>query len=290
MTRLNAATVKDLLSALAADQHQGAVRTALGRQAALSALATAVTGVAEAIPALDNAICPREHERDRTRRDRRWNTFLSDMDKAARDAEYLAAAMDGAARSCRHMIAEFEPVTYHGSLSTHHGAYWLYGNCPCEDERDHSGEYDCCAGLALARRGVGIVLTCVNPHSISPAEYTDTGLNTARSIKPALLRAVEALSQPVDADHGAALVRALAGITGHLGDVIASWAEPIRQRVMVTWLLNPEDGRSAYRQRQRVIRTLDTAGGAAEAIRSTLRHAAGTLATIADDQQSRAAA
>jgi hypothetical protein len=290
MTRLNAATVKDLLSALAADRHPAATRTALGRQAALSAMATAVTAIAEAIPALDNAILPREHERDRTRADRRWYAFMADMDNAARKAEYLAATLDGAAPHCRLMLAQGEPVTYHGSINTHHGDYLLDGNCCCQDELDYRSEYKPCDGLALTRRKLGVVLTCVNEHSISPAEYTDTGLHTATRIKPVLLRAVDDLNQPIDAEHGATLVRAMAGITGHLGDVLTTWADPIRRRLMTTWLLNPQGGGAAIRQRQQVLQALDTTGGSAAAIRGTLRHAAGVLATIGEDPQHRAAA
>ncbi|WP_030438471.1 hypothetical protein [Actinoplanes subtropicus] len=286
MSRLRAGTVKELVNALAADRHPGVTVTAGGRHAALTALATTVGAIADAIPALDCVICPREQERDRTRHDRRWYTVLADLDKAARDAEYLEAGMRAAARTCANMIGWGEPVLYHGSLTAQHGEYLMDGNCGCDPDDDR------CEGLALTRRGRGVVLTCVNTHSISPAEFTDaTGLHTAARIGPVLLGAIAALREPVDEAEAPALVRTLAGIVGHLGEVLTTWAEPIRRHTAGSWLLDMDTRGAGWRHRQSVTGRVDTAGNAATAIRGTLRHAAGTLATISDHpQQPRTAA
>ena len=275
MAALNSRTVTSVLAGLRAEHHLPILRTALGRQAALNALAALAGGLAAAIADLDEKVCPIENERDRSRKDRRWHSFLTAMDRAARRSHDLDRALQKAAKLCPRAITDLEPVLYHGSLTTAHGEWILTGSCDdCLDDRD---------GLTLRRYGSTLVLTCVNPGSISPAPLTDdTGLHTAESVQRALRAAIDDLAPSIEAEHAVTLVRAMKAITGQVRSTLDTWPDLIRRQLCDSWLLDPTTGGGARHHREHINATLAAVGGALADITAELQQAISALVGISE--------
>jgi hypothetical protein len=273
MAGLNIRTVISLLDDLHPDPDL--IYIALGRQTAVNALAAVVGGIGAAIADLDQKICPTVKEHDRSRKDRRWHSFLTAMDRAARTAGDLDQALQGAAGRCPRVIADGEPVLYHGSLKPQHGLYAIDGPCICDRCEDVFT-----LQLRPARPGHG--LTCVNPTSISPAPPPHR-LDSGHRLERVLHAEISALPTPIGVDHAVSLVRAMVSVTGRSSFVLNTWHEPMQQRFAYGWWVFDPAGSSARLHLRHILDTLARIGPALTTVQADLRKAIGVLADIGDN-------